>query len=241
MKSTDARPVAEGTDQEPERQPLFPHYSPSDRHSVEPIKYVRQAGWLTIVLTALFMWAEFGNAPPVYWSIMGVAFGALILLRGALELRQSDQQRFRWSQQLARSLDRWFPYLLFTLQTLFMFLLVAVLWFILPVLGVYLHPALHIGMFSLLVLIAIRRLIGEWARHKGAEIRLPVQDALQYVTTIIVTLLVAIALTHAISPFGHPITGDNTMPIVIIWVIASFVILCCIILFIDRLFVKRQR
>ncbi len=235
--STKAQEYAAGNEK---RVPLFPQYRPSERHSVEIIRYTRQAGWLTVVLAALLLWAQPERTPPGYWVIMGTALGGLMILRGALGMRDGGKHRTHLATRMAGSLDHWFPYLLFAAQTLYLFLLISLMWFTLPSLGVYLHPLLHVGLFGLLILITLRRLIAEWARHKNASVRLPVQDALQYSTTIIFTLLIAIALTHAVSPFGHPITGDNTMPIVIIWVIASFVILCCIILFIDR-FSKRQR
>lgn len=229
------------TQENEERISLFPQYRPSERHAAQMIKYTLQAGWLTAILAAVLLWAQPDKSPPGYWVILGTALGGLMILRGALDLRAATKHRTQLATRLTASVDHWFPLLLFSAQTVYMFLLVALMWFTLPSLGVYLHPLLHVGLFSLLTLIAIRRLIAEWARHKGPSIRLPVQDGLQYTTATIVTLLVAIALTHAISPFGHPITGDNSLPIVIIWVIASLVILCCIILFVDRIFSKRRR
>ncbi len=223
------------------REPLFPQYRPSERHAAEAIRYVRQAGWLTVLLAALLLWAQTGKSPPGYWVVMGMALGTLMVLRGALELQTSAHHRTQLAGRLSQARERWFPYLLFGTQTLFLYLLVSVLWFTLPALGVDLHLILHIGLYVLLTLITVRRLIAEWARHKVAVVRLPVQDGIQYTTTIIVTLLVAVAMTHAVSPFGHPITGDNSMPIVIIWVIASLIILCCIILIIDRLFGRRRK
>ena len=222
------------------RAPLFPQYRPSERHAAEVIRYVRQAGWLTVLLAALLLWARTEKTPPGYWVVMGTALGALMVLRGALALHTSGHHRTRLADRLSQSREQWFPYLLFGTQTLFLYLLVSVLWFTLPALGVNLHFILHIGLYVLLTLITVRRLIAEWARHKVAVVRLPVQDGLQYTTTVIVTLLVAVAMSHAVSPFGHPITGDNSMPIVIIWVIASLIILCCIILLIDRLFGRRR-
>lgn len=220
--------------------PLFPQYQPSARHAAQAIRNTQQAGWLTVALAALMLWAQPEGYPPGYWVVMGTALGASLILLGALELRHEGTHRTRLATSMSANLEQWFPYLLFGLQTLFMFLIVAVMWFTLPSLGVPLHPLLHTGLFIFLALITVRRFISEWAQHKNVSVRLPVQDALQAFTIIIVALLVAIALTHAVSPFGHPITGDNTILVVLIWVVAGFVILCGLALFADKIFKRKS-
>lgn len=220
---------------------LFPHYQPSHRLSGEPIRHTLQAGWVTCVLAAALLWAFWGETIPGYWTLLGIAAGTLMIVKGALELPQASPHRLRVAVRLSDSQDIWFPYLLFGAQTVYMVCLVALLWFALPALGVALNPYLHIGLFAVLALVTVRRLISEWAKHKALTERLPIQEVLQLSTVIIMTLLIAVAATHAISPFGHPITGDNTMPIVFIWIIAIFVILCCLILLIDRFTGRKRR
>lgn len=219
----------------PVRLPLYPEYRPSDRHSQEPIQHVYQAGLITALLALILMWAFPGRPPLRYVALGGLALGALLLLKGLLDLPRYTAHKTPWANRCAATQDHWFPMVLFGLQTLMLFLLVSVLWWTLPPLGVSLHPVLHSGLYGLLTLITIRRWINEWARrrHDGNHHG---QEVAQLVTTILFTLLVATALTHAVQPFGHPITGDNTLPLVFIWVVAIFVVICCLILLMDRLF-----
>jgi hypothetical protein len=131
--------------------------------------------------------------------------------------------------------------LLFSTQTLFMFLIVSVLWFSIVALGLTVHLWIHINLYVLLTLVTIRRLLSEWASTQESYIRTPVQDGLQFLTGIVITLLLATALTHFFAPFGHPVTGDNSMPLIFVWVIAVVIILFYIILLIDRIMGKKGR
>ncbi len=221
-------------------QPMFPHYRPSHRLAREAIAHTVQAGWLSVALALLLLWAFGGQQQPLHWAILGVSAGLLCLIKAARMLPLSAPHRLRITEYLTRTREDWFAYLLFAAQTIYMFTLPALLWFSLPAIGVPLSPALHIGLFSMLTLIAIRRFLGEWALRRTTQSKFPLQEILRSITTIIMTILVAIAATHAISPFGHPITGDNTMPIVVIWVIAVFIILSALILLIDLLSGRRR-
>lgn len=230
----------EATDN-PHRAPLFERYQPSNRLSRAPIQQTQYSGWLTLGLATLLVWADPGAAPYFFYSIAGSALGMTLILRAALRLTQETQLRFHWAQRAAALQDRWFPGLLFFCQTVFLFAIASLLWFTLPMLGVTLHLGLHIGLYVLLTLISARRILTEWASVQSLSLRSPLQDSIQYVTIIIVTLLLAVAATHAISPFGHPITGDNSGPLVFIWLIAVFMVISCIILLIDRALGRKGR
>jgi hypothetical protein len=216
--------------------PLFEHYAPGHRLAPEIIRHTRHAAWLTGLMAAAFIWAFWPDQHLLNWAILGLATGTGLMVAGALNLSdQPDAYGLKWTPQLVASRTAWFPYLLFAAQTVYLFCLVALIWFALPELGVPLNPGLHISMFALLTLITLRRLIGEWARQRAKYSTIPLREVLHLSTTMLVTLLVAIAASHAVSPFGHPITGDNTLPLVLIWLSAVFVLLCALIMLIDRL------
>jgi hypothetical protein len=227
---------------------LFPDYQPSHRGSRHPIRHTLWAGWLAFTLALLLLWAHPDGWPPVYWTLAGLSFGLCLLIKGCLALGPLEgvttpppTHRSRAITRLAASRDHWFPMLLFTLQTAFLFLNTAILWVTLPRLGLPMHPLVSIGLFSMLVLVALRRLLAEWARRGHPTVRPAAMDVLQYLTTIVVSLLLALALSHAVSPFGHPITGDTTLPLVFIWVVASFVILVSMVLIVDRISGRKRR
>lgn len=221
-------------------QPMFPHYRPSHRLAKEVVLHTYQAGWLSVALALLLLWAFGGQQHPLHLAVLGISGGVLCLIKSAVALPQSAPYRFKTTAYLARTRENWFAFLIFAAQTVYMFTLPALLWFSLPAIDVPLTPLLHVGLFAMLALVATRRFLGEWALRRAAVSKYPLQEILRTLTTIIVTLLVAIAATHAISPFGHPITGDNTIPIVFIWVIAVFVLLSAVILLIDLLSGRRR-
>lgn len=216
--------------------PLFEHYAPGHRLAPDIIRHTRHAGWLTGLMATAFIWAFWPDQYLLNWAILGLAAGMGLTVAGALNLSdQPDAYGLKWTPQLVATRTLWFPYLLFGAQTVYLFGLVALIWFALPELGVPLNLGLHVSMFALLTLITLRRLIGEWARQRAKYSTLPLREVLHLSTTMLVTLLLAIAASHAVSPFGHPITGDNTLPLVLIWLIAVFVLLCSMILLADRL------
>jgi hypothetical protein len=49
-----------------------------------------------------------------------------------------------------------------------------------------------------------------------------------------VALFVATSITHFVLPAGQPLTGEAPPHLIIVWVPAVLVILCCYILFLDR-------
>jgi len=236
-------PVYNRPDLNPERPHqslLFPDYMPSHRSSKDVIQHTLYVGWLSFILALLLLWAHPEAWPPVYWSLAGLSLGIVLILRGLLKLSEPPHAT-PLAQKATITRDAWFPLTLFVAQTAFMFIIASILWVTMPKLGAAPHLLVTIGLYVMLALISIRRLMAEWVRRKFPGMRSPAQDVLQYSTTFVVTILVALAITHAISPFGHPITGDNSLQIVVIWVIATFVMLACLILIIDRLFSRRNR
>jgi|GEM_PF-2906120 len=219
----------------------FERFMPSRRQSRNPLQHTHQAGWLTTVLTAFLMWAQPRWPGPGLWAVLGLSVGMQCLVYGALALQDKHIPKTRIGHLLATHMVRWFPWLVFVAQTTYLFLIVTVLWMSAQMLGVHAPAWVHTTLYILLVLIPVRRIIFEWASHRGQDIRTPVQDALQYFTVIVVTLLIGVLATHFVSPFGHPITGDNSVPLIFIWVIATLVILSCVVLFIDNTFSKRKR
>jgi len=219
----------------------FERYSPSKRMSREPIQHTQQAGWLTTVLTFFLMWAQPYWPGPGLWTILGLSIGMQFIMYGSLMLRNERDPKTLVGLFLEKHMDRWVPLLVFSAQTLYMFLIVTALWMSAQMLGVTAPAWVHTTLYILLVLIPVRRLLYEWAGHREHSIRTPVQDGLQYLTVIVVTLLAGVLTTHFVSPFGHPVTGDNSVPLIFIWVIVTLIILSNIVLFIDGTFSKRKR
>ncbi len=220
--------------------PLFGQYRPSHRLAKDAIQHTQWGGGVTLGLALLFVWAFWGTYRPLNWAIAGLCLGFLLLLRGALKLPETHRHRLAITTRLTQHRDRWFPLFLFMQQTVYLFAAATLIWFALPALGVPLHWAYHLGLYLMITFISIRRLINEWVETRVDTQRSHVNDLLRLGTTIVVTLLIAIAVTHAISPLGHPITGDNSLQVVFVWSIAIFVIISAIILLTDRLHGRKR-
>lgn len=222
------------------RIPLFERYRPSHRLALASYMHTLHAGQATAGLAALFIWGFWGQPQWLNWSVFGVGSGMIMLLHAARLLPRSANHRLKVTQYLAHTRESWFGYFIFACQNIFMVALASLLWFALPVVGVSLNVWLHAGFWATLVFVIGRRFLMEWAYCHNAHSDFPWHDVLRWVTVMIVTILIAIATSNSISPLGHPITGDTTLLIVIIWIIASFVILCAVIMLIDRL-LRRNR
>lgn len=228
------------TETMPEKR-LFMRYRPEDRRSKAPILKTRQTGWLVVLLILFLNWAAWPEWSPARYAMWGVSFGLLMMLRGALDLTKPRMRKTALGRRLMASRDRWFPLMLFFIQNIYLFLIVSVLWFSMVALGLTVHIWVHINLYILLSLLTVRRLLSEWAGLQDSSIRTPIQDGLQFLTGIVITLLLATALTHFFAPFGHPITGDNSLPLIFVWVIAVLIVLFYIILLIDRIMGKKGR
>lgn len=215
--------------------PLFERYRPSHRLALAAYRQTVQAVWVACGLAALFIWAFWGHPQWLNWSVLGINTGLLMILHGARLLPRSSPHRLRAASFLACTRESWFGYLLFASQSLLMISLGSLLWFSLPAIGVPLNPALHTGFVAVILFVILRRFLNEWAHCHPSDTGFPWHDLIRWVTVMIVTVLVAIATSHSVRPLGHPITGDITVMIVIIWVIAAFVILCALIMLLDCL------
>lgn len=215
--------------------PLFDRYRPSHRLAYAAYRQIVQAVWATCALAALFVWGFWGQLQWLNWSILGISSGLLMLLHGARLLPRCGPHRFRVTDAITTSRESWFRFFVFACQSIVMLSLGSLLWFALPAIGVPLNPALHVGFGAIMVFAVLRRFLNEWAHCHPSQSGFPWHEVIRWITVMLITVLVAIAAAHSVSPLGHPFTGDTFLLLVIIWVIAAFVILCALIMLADSI------
>ncbi len=221
-------------------QPLFERYRPSHRLAYSAYRQTVQALWATCGLSALFVWGFWGQPQWLNWSLLGISMGLLMLLRGARLLPRSGQHRLSLTNALTATRESWFRFFIFATQSLAMLCLGALLWFSLPAIGVPLNPALDVGFGAILLFIILRRFLNEWANCHPSDAGFLWHEVIRWVTVMLITILLAVATSHSVSPLGHPLTGDTTVLIIIIWVVAAFAVLCSLIMLIESLRRRRQ-
>lgn len=218
----------------------FAEYQPSDRHARGHVVKARLFGWVVVGITIALMSVRQQRAGPGLWAALGIGIGSLLILRGAIRLRREYIHKTPLGRHLLNTMDDWFPWLVFGFQTVFLLLAATVLWLSAVELGVKVYTLTHINFFCLIALIPIRRVVNEHARMKGIEHRHAVIEGVQCLIVVFSTTMVAFGVTQIFIPLGHPITGDNTPPLIVIWVIASLVVLGRLLLYLDHMIRKRH-
>ncbi len=217
----------------------FAEYQPSDRHARGHVMKARLFGWVVVVTTIALMHVQ-QRAGPGLWAALGMGGGSLLILRGAILLRREQVHKTPLGRHLLNTMDTWFPWLLFGFQSVILLLAATILWLSAVELGVKVYTLTHINFFCLMALIPIRRVVNEHARMKGIEHRQGLIEGVQCLIVIFTTTMVAFGVTQIFIPLGHPITGDNTPPLIVIWVIATLVVLGRLLLYLDHMIRKRH-
>ncbi|MBU0678909.1 MAG: hypothetical protein KJ626_12420 [Verrucomicrobia bacterium] len=213
----------------------FERYRPSERTSLHHYHFTQALGLVPMIVVGTFILAEPVAPPPVWWMYLGLGIGLQLLLWGTFALHDNPAVRQRWARWLAAHGDRWFPWFIFLIQNVYMYLAFVILDLAIARLGFGISVGNRLMILSLVTLVPIRRLYNEFeATRRGGGPAL-IGNFLGMVTTCLVAGFVAHTLTQMTTP-GEPTPGKEETPVFLfVWTPAVLVIISSVILFIDRL------
>ena len=213
---------------------LFIHYRPSERHSAEPIRRTLNFGRLFIVIILALLFSHNVGTRPGLWSALGVGLGVYIMLRAAIALGVTSPAATGWAQRKAAARDQWFPLFLFTVQSAFLLLSVAVFWITFCEIG---FPA-RAWHHALIILFALaipayrvareRLLLEQNVKHDLAE------RFFRYLLVILVSVLLAGLLTPLLDLSRDLRADDQLVFLLLMWSATLLVSVVCVLMFVDH-------
>lgn len=221
--------------------PLFQSYQPSFIKSREYVLRTLRLGLIPIGVALVVMWERAQPPGPGLWSALGVCLGMESMLFAAWRFRDPGIRKTRLGMRMAVSLDRWFPLLVFSAQSVFLIVTVLIFWLTIVELGLEIYRWIHPIIYVLLFYVPLRRFMLEYVREKSSKTAFVVRESLNYLAVILIALLAGSILTMVVIPLGHPLTGDTWPPLIFIWVLVVMTILSVVVLFVDRVFSSRKK
>lgn len=221
---------------------LFPQYRLSERNCGRHVRTTQKLGLVPLFVALLLMTTAKGGSGPGLWSALGVAAGLHLLLWGAYSLTHTPERKSPWGDTLARTANDWFPLFLFSMQSAFLLLTLAILWMTLCNLGFPATAVQHVEVALLALLAPAYRLAHEATLADDSPRYELAAKFARNMIVILATLWLAGTATWYIVPPGEPLPGHKMPVFTAMWIGAAVVILLCVATFLDRLLhVRAQR
>ena len=208
---------------------FFPEYRPSADTFREHVDRARWLGLVPLFLSMMLMFAAPAGPGPGLWSAFGTLVGFHLLLGGSTRLARES------SRPSARAADRWFPLLLFAVQTGFGIVTAVLIWRTLRDLGHHSSPAEEVVFYALLAGFPAHRLIR--VRAPGEEAgrrRLRWELFFRYLTRGLTAILLSLLLTDLMRDPAGKIGQGGIILSIALWVTTVLFVLGCVTFFIER-------
>ena len=213
---------------------LFLHYRPSERRSGEPLRRTVNFGRLLTLLVIALLFSHRLEARPGLWSALGVTAGFYIMLRAAASLGVPVPPATARGRRLAETRDAWFPLFLFSVQSVFMLVSIAVFWTTFCEIGFparFWHHTLALALALSIPAYRLARqrlLIENTPRHDLAE------RFFRYLLISLVCILLA-GMTMPLLDVSRELRADDQLVfLVIVWSAALLVAAVCALTFVDH-------
>jgi hypothetical protein len=208
---------------------VFPEYRPSAETFREHVDRTRWLGLVPLFLSLMLMFAAPADPGPGLWSAFGTVLGLHLLLGGGIRLARES------SRPSARAADRWFPLLLFAVQTGFAIVTAVLIWQTLLDLGHYSSPAEEVVLYTLLASFPAHRLIRVRAPDEEAgRRRLRWELFFRYLTRGLTAILLSLLLTDLLRDPAGKIGQGGIVLAIALWVTTILFVLGCVTFFIER-------
>ncbi len=213
---------------------LYDEYRPRHRRSAEHYRRTLAIGAVPMVLS---VWLAFSHAPrvgPGLWAAAGFSLSGLLSL-WSLKRMLAVPPRARLAGWYARNAQSLYPAALIVTQGWFVLLSTCLIWFTFIGLGYTVTPAHHILLGGVLLFAPIRRILRGTEPMHPSPLRELMTEGLDYLNACVFTLFVAAFASLFILPPGTLITHEVPLGLILVWFVATIVILTCIILFLDHI------
>lgn len=213
---------------------IFIHYKLSDRRSAQPLRRTLNFGRLFLVIMVALLYSHRLDFRPGLWGAFGIGLGVYIILRATIALGTATPAAMGWSQLMVARRDDWFPRFLFTVQSVYLLLSVAIFWLTLYDVG-FPARAWHHAVVLILALsvpayrIAHHRLLMEQnVKHDLAE------RFFRYLMVMMGAILLAGLSTPLFSLSQELRADDQLLFLLLIWSAALLVSVVCVLVFVDH-------
>ncbi len=213
--------------------PLFAAYRITDRRMRRAFHRGQATALLPMAVIVAVMSVSRHSATPPLWGAIGWIVGAQMVLSGAYHLHTTNDRLSRWGQKLADTSDEWFPFLLFSVQTVNVVTVLIVLWSSLTQLGIAVPAWLNVIGLALMLLVPLYLVVKETVRLWPSPRKEHLAAAVRHLLTLFGALFAAGALAPAFQGSDGGRAGVPT-PVLVIWVPALLTAAACLLLLLIR-------
>ena len=215
---------------------LFSDMRPSDRKGYEHYRTVLIMGGLAAGLSLLFAIAHPDGIRPRQLTYLSISAGLLLILWGFHSSFVNRQGLSRPGSRLIRSIDRWFPPLLFVLRYVFILLCFMLLWGQVCDIGFPGTTGQLITILALFCLQPLLRIMQDRTHGQDTPKADLFHDLLRAVKSVTITALAAGMLAEALFPATASQTESGPVGRVVLWVPVVLMALFWFFLILDQLF-----
>ena len=218
---------------------VFNEYKLSHPRTAIHYRMAFSMGLIALILAALLLTTRGWPGAPGLWSALGLAVATLLMLwsvRAAHAPRAPVSERTR--RWVAVS-DAWYPVFLVTMQNAAVAIILFQIWFTLVDLGFPAGLLQHILLSVILFCISLRRALQARRVVNGLPLSTVADDFLGYFSISLITLMLARSAYLGLVPEDAQLRREVPAAAVVIWILASLLILSCIVLFIDHTLRRR--
>lgn len=214
---------------------LFAPFRITDRRTRRIYHHTQLMSLVPVLIILALMAVGHGASQPGLWCALGIVLGAELILTGAYRLHTTPDPLTKTGVRLAERLDAWFPFLLFVVQHTCWITAIMVLWFAVQSMGLTATAWQNTKLIGLVIVIPTRRVLQEAAGVSTSGRWLLAADLTTYVMVILVTWLIADALTPLFADAATRSGGSVPSPLLIIWTIAILIFMASALMIIGRL------
>lgn len=213
---------------------LYEEHRPQHRRSGEHYRRTLIIGLVPFLLSLWLAKSHFPQIGPGLWATAGFSLSGLLALwslKGMIDYPPHSRVAI-WYAKNAQDL---FPATLIVMQGWFVLITACLIWFSFAELGYGATVFHHILLLGILLLAPIRRILrGTEPQHPSPRREL-LTEGIDYLNVCMFTLFIAACMSLFILPPGTLITHEVPLGLILVWFIATMVVLTCVVLFVDHI------